>query len=160
MKSISLLVTLSLGLFLSLVNTEVAFAQFYKGKTIQIIVSSSPGGGNDTYTRLLARHFSNHIPGKPKMVVENMPGGGGLVAANYLYEQAKRDGTVMEQVNWGVWHYQGIKDKRARFDFSKMNALGAIVVENAMMYARTERYKSIDSTKNWKVNFQIPNNCV
>ena len=147
MKSISLLVTLSLGLFLSLVNTEVAFAQFYKGKTIQIIVSSSPGGGNDTYTRLLARHFSNHIPGKPKMVVENMPGGGGLVAANYLYEQAKRDGTVMEQVNWGVWHYQGIKDKRARFDFSKMNALGAIVVENAMMYARTERYKSVDEIR-------------
>ncbi|HZD39703.1 MAG TPA: tripartite tricarboxylate transporter substrate-binding protein, partial [Terriglobales bacterium] len=109
-----------------------------------IIVSSSPGGGNDTYTRLLARHLVRYIPGKPKVVVENMPGGGGLVAANYLYEQARRDGTTMEQINWGVWHYQGIKDKRARFDFDKMHAIGAIVVENAIFYSRADRYKSIE----------------
>jgi tripartite-type tricarboxylate transporter receptor subunit TctC len=146
-RLMSLFIALSLGLFLSLANTEVAFGQFYKGKTIRLIVSSSPGGGNDMYTRLLARHISNYIPGRPRMVVENMPGAGGLPAANYLYERAKRDGTVMEQVNWGVWHYQGLKDKRARFDFSKMNAVGAIVVENAMVYARTERYKSIDEIR-------------
>jgi tripartite-type tricarboxylate transporter receptor subunit TctC len=121
-----------------------SFGQFYQGKTLRIIVSSSPGGGNDTYTRLLARHLVRHIPGKPKIVVENMPGGGGLVAANYLYEQAPRDGTAMEQINWGVWHYQGIKDKRARFDFSKMHAVGAIVVENAIFYARADRYKSVE----------------
>jgi tripartite-type tricarboxylate transporter receptor subunit TctC len=141
---ISLLMTISLGLFLSFVNTEVASAQFYKGKTIQMIVSSSPGGGNDTYSRLLARHMTKHIPGNPTVVVENMPGGGGLVAANYLWEQAARDGTSMEQVNWGVWYYQSIKDKRARFDFSKMNSVGAIVIENALIYCLTDRYKSID----------------
>jgi tripartite-type tricarboxylate transporter receptor subunit TctC len=121
-----------------------AFGQSYEGETLRIIVSSSPGGGNDTYTRLLARHFVRHIPGKPKIIVENMPGGGGLVAANYLYEQAPRDGTVMEQINWGVWHYQGIKDPRARFDFGKMHAVGAIVVENAVFYSRADRYKSIE----------------
>jgi tripartite-type tricarboxylate transporter receptor subunit TctC len=141
---ISSLITISLASFLGFANTDVAFGQFYKGKTIQMIVSSSPGGGNDTYTRLLARHITKHIPGNPTAVVENMPGGGGLVAANYLWEQAARDGTSMEQVNWGVWHYQGIKDKRARFDFSKMNAVGATVVENALMYCLTDRYKSID----------------
>lgn len=122
-----------------------AFGQFYDDKTIRIIVSSSPGGGNDTYTRLLARHMAGHIPGKPKIIVENMPGGGGLIAANYLYEQAPRDGTAMEQINWGVWHYQALKDKRARFDFSKMAAVGAIVVENAVFYSRPDRYKSIEA---------------
>ena len=121
-----------------------AFGQSYQDETLRIIVSSSPGGGNDTYTRLMARHLVRHIPGKPKIIVENMPGGGGLIAANYLYEQAARDGTVMEQINWGVWHYQGIKDKRARFDFGKMHAVGAIVVENAVFYARKDRFKSIE----------------
>ncbi|MDH3446273.1 MAG: hypothetical protein OEN50_20305, partial [Deltaproteobacteria bacterium] len=70
--------------------------------------------------------------------------GGGLVAANYLYEQARRDGTVMEQINWNVWHYQGIKDPRGRFDFSKMHAVGAIVIENAIFYSRPDRFKSIE----------------
>ena len=119
-RLMSLFIALSLGSFLSLASTEVAFGQFYKGKTIRLIVSSSPGGGNDSYSRLLARHINKHIPGNPRMVVENMPGGGGLPALNYLYEQARRDGTVMAQVQWGVWHYQGIKDKRARFDLAKM----------------------------------------
>ena len=131
-------------LFCGLMGVPQAFGQFYQGKTIRFIVSSSPGGGNDTYTRLLARHIPRHIPGRPRIVVENMPGGGGLVAANYLYEQARRDGTVMEQINWNVWHYQGIKDKRGRFDFSKMHAVGAIVIENAIFYSRPDRFKSIE----------------
>ncbi len=146
-RVVSLFIALSMALFFSVAGTEKAFGQFYKGKTMRLIVSSSPGGGNDTYSRLLARHITKHIPGRPRIVVENMPGGGGLVALNYLYEQARRDGTVMEQVQWGVWHYQGIKDDRARFDMSKMNAVGAIVIENAMIYARTERYKSIDEIR-------------
>ena len=144
---VSIWLGLSLGSFLTLAHTETAFAQFFKGKTIRLIVSSSPGGGNDMYSRLLARHITRYIPGKPRIVVENMPGGGGLVALNYLYEQARRDGTVMEQIQWGVWHYQGIKDDRARFDMTKINAVGAVVIENAMIYARTDRYKSLDEIR-------------
>ena len=143
LKNISLIFGLA-GLVIFGVGAS-ASGQFYQDKTLRIIVSSSPGGGNDTYTRLMARHLVRHIPGKPKIIVENMPGGGGLVAANYLYEQAERDGTVMEQINWGVWHYQGIKDSRARFDFGKMHAVGAIVVENAVFYSRPDRYKSIEA---------------
>ena len=134
----------TLILLLGVIHVPNAHAQFYKGKTLRFIVSSSPGGGNDTYTRLLARHMPRHIPGKPRIVVENIAGGGGLPAANYLYEQARHDGTVMEQINWNVWHYQGLKDKRGRFDFSKMHAVGAIVIENAIFYARTDRFKSVD----------------
>lgn len=144
MKLLTAIFALALVGSLNLVQAPEASAQFYQGKTMRFIVSSSPGGGNDTYTRLLARHLPRHIPGKPRIVVENMPGGGGLVAANYLYEQAKRDGTVVEQINWNVWHYQGIKDKRGRFDFGAMRAIGAIVIENAVFYCRPERYKSFD----------------
>ncbi|MCY4489486.1 MAG: hypothetical protein OXF11_20585, partial [Deltaproteobacteria bacterium] len=68
---------------------------FYKGKRVRLIVSSSPGGGNDTYSRLIARHIPRHIPGNPSFVVQNMPGAGGIMAADYLYRKAKRDGTVL-----------------------------------------------------------------
>ncbi|HXH85698.1 MAG TPA: tripartite tricarboxylate transporter substrate-binding protein [Nitrospira sp.] len=146
-RRISLWITFALGLCLSFANTNLAFGQFFKGKTIRIIVSSSAGGGNDTYTRLMARHMKGHIPGNPTIVVENMSGGGGLKAANYLWEQAPRDGTTFEQINWGVWYYQSIKDKRARFNFSKMNSVGAIVIENALIYCRTDRYTSIDQIR-------------
>lgn len=79
------------------VSTQPAHgaAPFYEGKTIRIIVGTSPGGGYDTYTRLIARHFSNHIPGKPAIIVDNMPGAGGLVSANHLFKVAKPDGLTI-----------------------------------------------------------------
>ena len=120
---------------------------FYKGKKVRLIVSSSPGGGNDTYSRLLARHMSRHIPGNPTIFVQNMPGAGGLLAAGYLYNKAPRDGTVMEQINWGVWFWQVIGDKRARFDFNKMNAVGVAAIENGVIYSRKDRFKSLDDIK-------------
>jgi len=116
---------------------------FYEGKKIRLIVSSSPGGGNDTYSRLLARHIGRHIPGNPTIFVQNMPGAGGLIAADYLYRKAPKDGTVMEQINWGVWNWQVIGDNRAKFDFNKMNAIGVITIENSLFYCRTERYKTL-----------------
>jgi len=70
-------------------------ASFYEGKTIRIIVGTSPGGGYDTYTRLIARHFSKYIPGKPAIIVDNMPGAGGLVSANHLFKVAKPDGLTI-----------------------------------------------------------------
>ena len=69
-------------------------ADFYKGKNVSVIVGYGPGGGYDVYTRLVARHMGKYIPGNPNMVVQNMPGAGSLVAANYLYNVAPKDGTV------------------------------------------------------------------
>jgi tripartite-type tricarboxylate transporter receptor subunit TctC len=69
-------------------------ADFYKGKQVQIIVGYGPGGGNDVYARLLARHIGKHIPGNPNVVVQNMPGAGSLRAVNYLYNVAPKDGTA------------------------------------------------------------------
>src|SRR2546427_4148532 len=61
---------------------------FYKGKTIQFVVGGTAGGGYDTYTRLIARHFPQYVPGKPSAIVQNMPGAAMLIAANYTYNSA------------------------------------------------------------------------
>jgi tripartite-type tricarboxylate transporter receptor subunit TctC len=71
-----------------------AVSDFYKGKTINMIVSYGPGGGYDTYGRLLAQHMSKHIPGNPTIVINNMPGAGSLKGANYIYNVAPKDGTA------------------------------------------------------------------
>lgn len=70
-------------------------AEFYKGRTIQVVVGYGPGGGNDVYARLLARHMGRHIAGNPGLVVQNMPGAGSLVAANHLANVAPKDGTAV-----------------------------------------------------------------
>src|SRR6476661_5522348 len=69
-------------------------AEFYRGKTIELDIGTSIGGGYDTHARLLARHMGKHVPGNPTIVPKNMEGGGGLRLANLLYNTAPRDGTV------------------------------------------------------------------
>src|SRR4051812_22330262 len=69
--------------------------QFYRGKTVAMIVPADPGGSYDLHTRLIARHIGKWIPGRPTVVVQTMTGAGGLRAINYLYERAPRDGTVL-----------------------------------------------------------------
>jgi tripartite-type tricarboxylate transporter receptor subunit TctC len=70
-------------------------AEFFKGKTVTINVGFGPGGGYDLNTRMVARHFGKYIPGNPSVIVQNMPGGGSIVSANYIYSAAPRDGTVL-----------------------------------------------------------------
>ena len=90
---------MSLALNLLLVNWSSALAEdFYKDKTIRFIVGQAAGGGYDSYTRTVARHIGKHIPGNPTAVVENMTGAGSLVAANYLFNNAKPDGLTI--ANW------------------------------------------------------------
>lgn len=71
---------------------------FYKGKTIRLIVATTPGGGFDAYSRMLTRHMGKHIPGNPTFLVENMPGAAFMIGTNYLYKQAKPDGLTLG--NW------------------------------------------------------------
>ena len=78
---------------------QSAATDFYRGKTISIVVGSGAGGGFDTTARLVARHIGKHIPGAPTVIVVNMPGGGGLVAANHVFSAAPKDGTVI-----GLFH--------------------------------------------------------
>src|SRR6188768_2914671 len=75
---------------------------FYKNKTVRLILSTGVGGGYHVYGRLLSRHITNHLPGKPNIVVENMPGAGGVKATNWLFTQAPRDGTVIALIQLTV----------------------------------------------------------
>ena len=79
--------------------TSVVAQDFYAGKTIKIVVGSTPGGGYDSYARLLARHMNKYIPGQPTSVVVNVPGADGIIAANHLYNIADKDGTVFGTFN-------------------------------------------------------------
>jgi tripartite-type tricarboxylate transporter receptor subunit TctC len=103
---------------------------FYEGKTIRIIVGTSPGGGYDTYTRLIARHFSKYIPGKPTIVVDNMPGAGGLVSANHLFKVAKPDGLTIGHFVGGQFLQQLLGKPGIEFDALKFEYVGVPAQDN------------------------------
>jgi tripartite-type tricarboxylate transporter receptor subunit TctC len=90
-----------IGLTIAVAGSERAAAQsasqaeFYKGKTVELIISTGAGGGLDANGRIVARHLGNHIPGNPTIVAKNMPGGGHIRAANYVFNQAPKDGTTI-----------------------------------------------------------------
>jgi tripartite-type tricarboxylate transporter receptor subunit TctC len=110
---------------LSLVAIPRASAdEFYKGKTLTFVVGFSPGGGFDTYTRLIARHFGKHVPGNPTVVVENRTGAGSLIAANYIFNQAPRDGTVIGNWIGPLVLQQVLGNKAAKFDGREFGWLG------------------------------------
>src|SRR5579863_4204291 len=81
-------------------------ADFYRGRTITVIVGFGAGGGYDLYARLLAHYLGNHIAGQPNVVVQNMEGAGSVRAANYVYSVAPKDGTVIAAVNQNMPMYQ------------------------------------------------------
>ncbi len=96
-----------------------AVSDFYKNKRVRIIQSSAPGGGYDMYARTLARHLPKHIPGNPRIVVQNKPGAGGIVAANYIYNVAPQDGTIIAGLQRGAPMAQIMGEKGPRFDPQK-----------------------------------------
>ncbi|MGH6770288.1 MAG: hypothetical protein ACRECO_14840, partial [Xanthobacteraceae bacterium] len=104
-------------------------AAFYKGKDLRMIVSTTAGTGYDVYARAVARHLTRHIPGNPKIVVQNMPGAGGITAANHIYSVAAADGTVFGMIQNTVPFEPLIGNKAARFDPMKMNWLGTPTTE-------------------------------
>ncbi len=99
-------------------------AEFYKGKTITMIIGYSAGGGYDTYARHVARHIGKHIPGNPQVVPRNMPGGGGRVAAAYVYNVAPKDGTVLCTADQSLALQQAMDDKSIKFDNAKFTWIG------------------------------------
>ncbi|MFQ5683947.1 MAG: Bug family tripartite tricarboxylate transporter substrate binding protein [Candidatus Binatia bacterium] len=98
---------------------------FYKGKTLRFIVGASPGGGYDTYTRLVARYIGKYIPGKPTTLVQNMTGAGMLIAANYVYRRARPDGLSLGIFNNSLIVQKAIGDPKIKINFGKMGWVGA-----------------------------------
>jgi tripartite-type tricarboxylate transporter receptor subunit TctC len=121
--------------FCGVFAASAAFAQdpvadFYKkNNTIRLLVGSEAGGGYDGYSRLLARHLGRFIPGNPNIVVQNMPGAGGIVAANFLYNAAPKDGTVIAQVQRLVPFVQIMGEPGPQFETAKFNWLGSLASE-------------------------------
>lgn len=105
-------------------------ADFYKrNNQIRLLVGSEAGGGYDGYARLLARHLGKFIPGNPTIVVQNMPGAGGIVAANYLYNAAPKDGSAIAQVQRLVPFVQIMGEPGPQFETAKFNWLGSLASE-------------------------------
>jgi len=105
---------------------------FYKGKTIRVLVGFAAGGGFDTYSRVIARHIGKHIPGDPAVIVENMTGAGSLIAANHVYNVAKPDGLTIGHFIGGLFLGQVLGQKGVEFDARKFEFIGAPVQDHVV----------------------------
>ena len=101
-------------------------AEFYKGKTVSLIAGFPPGGGYDTYVRLLSRHYGRFIPGQPAVVASNMPGAGSLIAANHIYNKAPADGTALAMFASSAAMEPLLGNKAAAFDATKFSWIGSM----------------------------------
>jgi tripartite-type tricarboxylate transporter receptor subunit TctC len=113
-------------------------ALFYQGRSIALIVGSSPGGGYDTYARLLARHFGDAIPGHPSVVVQNMSGAGSNRAAGYIYSVAPKDGTAIGAIFPGVVLQPLLSGAKVPHDPSKLIYLGSANSDVYVCFVRTD----------------------
>ena len=106
---------------------------FYRGKTVRIIVGASAGGGYDTYSRTIARHMGKYIPGNPTLVVDNMPGAGFLISANYMYKVAKPDGLTIGHFIGGLFLQQLLGKPGVEFDARKFEYIGVPGQDNYVL---------------------------
>ncbi len=105
---------------------------FFEGKTVRVIVGLAPGGGFDTYARVIARHMGKHVPGNPTFVVENMTGAGSLIAANHVYKVAKPDGLTIGKFNGSLMLGQVLGQAGVEFDARRFEFIGAAVKEDVV----------------------------
>jgi tripartite-type tricarboxylate transporter receptor subunit TctC len=141
---------LVLGL-LSAASSSAAESNYFQGKTIRLVVGSSSGGGYDLWARLLAQYIGKHIPGNPVVVVQNMPGAGGVVAANYVYGIAKPDGLTLGAFNPALYFDQLVGRPEVKFDWSKFTWVGSPEQNQVLHYIRTDApFKTIDDLRNAK----------
>jgi tripartite-type tricarboxylate transporter receptor subunit TctC len=118
------LVFMAIGVALTSRAPLSAQEPFYKGNTLRIIVGSTPGGGLDAYSRVIARHMGKHIPGNPTIIVENMPGAGSLILASHLYKVAKPDGLTIGNFVGDILLAQLLGRPGVEADFLKFGYIG------------------------------------
>src|SRR6266511_4799404 len=112
---------------------EKAVANFYRNKTLRIIVGFTAGGGYDQYSRLIGRHLSKHIPGNPSVIVDNMAGAGSIIAANYVYNAAPKDGTVIGNISGQIILEQLFANPAVQYDLGKFRYLGVPIGETYLL---------------------------
>lgn len=122
---------------------------YYQGKQIRAVVGFTSGGFYDRWARLLARHMPKYIPGKPEIIVQNMPGAGSVVATNYVYSVAKPDGLTIGFPSSAIYLDQLVGRTEAKFDIRKINWIGTPVKEPVLFYVRTDSpFKTVADMKN------------
>lgn len=125
--------------------------QFYEGKTIQILVAAGPGATTDISARLVGRFFGKHVPGNPNVVVQNVPGAGGVVAANQVYNLTKPDGLTFLAVTRSNYLDQMVSKPEVKFDFRKFSWVGSFNKSPMMTACRSDTpYKSIAAMRSAK----------
>ena len=112
---------------------EKAIADFYRGKTVRIVVGFSAGGGYDQYSRVIARHVSKYIPGNPAVIVDNMAGAGSIIAANHTFNAAPKDGTVIGNISGPIVLEQLFGNAAVQFDMAKFRYVAVPVSETYLM---------------------------
>lgn len=117
------------GLVLLAGTAHATTHEFYKGKTIRIVVGFPAGGGFDTYARAIGRHIGRHIPGNPTPIVENMPGAGSMIGANHLFKVAKPDGLTMGHFHGGLFLQQVLGRPGIEFDATRFEFIGVPVTD-------------------------------
>jgi tripartite-type tricarboxylate transporter receptor subunit TctC len=126
-----------------------AFAQHYAGKTVTIIVGYKTGGGYDATARLLARHLAKHIPGKPTVIVQNMPGANSIIAANHVYNVVKPDGLTIATFNRNLPIAQLTGVPGVKFDMTKFAWVGSAASESTILAIRADLpYRSFEDLRN------------
>jgi tripartite-type tricarboxylate transporter receptor subunit TctC len=141
-------VALVLLLFLASVSNVQAQTPFYQGKTVRIVVGNIAGDAYDLWARIFAQHMGKYMPGNPNFIVQNMPGGGGLIAANYVYSVAKPDGLTMGAFGPSLYFDQLAGRKEVQFDWSKFTWIGTPEQTEFILIMRTDSpYKSIDDVR-------------
>ena len=107
---------------------------FYRGKTITIIIPIGTGGAYDAYARLISRHLGKWLPGNPTIIARNMPGGGGVIASNYLYNVAPQDGTTLAIITSSFVNEQIFDNPQIRYDARKFGAIGRLLDTTSVLF--------------------------
>src|SRR5882762_11218418 len=149
MIKISNLLLLSCLMTVASGHWEMVHAQsnFYEGKTIRLIVGFTAGGGYDAYTRAIGRHMGKHIPGNPVMIVENMPGAGSMISANYTFKAARPDGLTIGHFIGGLFLQQLLGKPGIEFDARKFEYIGVPAQDNYML--GVHKSTGITSIEQW-----------
>lgn len=142
-----------LGLFIcyflcSIVSAQAQSESFYKGKTVTIVVGYNPGDAHDLWARAYSRHMGKYIPGNPNIIVRNMPGGGTMIAANYVYGVAEPDGTTLGSMFPSLYFAQLTGRKEVKFDWAKFTWIGAPEHNGSVFYTRADtQYKTLEDIR-------------
>lgn len=122
---------------------------FYQSKTVTIRVGFSAGGAFDVWARIIAQHLGKHVPGNPTFVVQNMTGGGSMIAANYVYSVAKPDGLTLGIVSPGIYIQQLSGHQEVRFEWFKYSWIGSPEKTDRIFYIRADTpYKRLEDLRN------------